>query len=277
MTPTPRTIAWFSCGAASAVVAKLLSDQADAAGRMPDGSVLDVVYIRPGRRGAAGGEHPDNARFLADVQRWIGRGVTVLCNARYQDHLDACLTRGYIKGTRGALCTRELKVEQREAYQRPGDVHCFGYTLDERDRADAFNERNPDLVTRWPLIEAGLAKADCLGLLWKAGIEIPVMYRQGYDHNNCVGCVKGGMGYWNRIRRDYPEAFAAWAEAERLIGASILKEDLVVDGQRASRPVYLDELDPERGDMSAEPPISCGLTCQGLTLSPAPEVVATDA
>ena len=83
---------------------------------------------------------------------------------------------------------------------------------------------------------------------------------------NCVGCVKGGMGYWNRIRRDYPEAFAAWAEAERMIGASILKEEVPGPG-RQSQPVYLDELDPERGRMEDEPPISCGLTCQGLHLS----------
>ena len=25
------------------------------------------------------------------------------------------------------------------------------------------------------------------------GIEIPVMYRLGYNNNNCVGCVKGGI------------------------------------------------------------------------------------
>ena len=262
-----RTLVWFSCGAASAVVAKLLAGEADDAGRMSDGSALEIVYIQPGRRGATGAEHPDNARFLADVERWTGRPIRVLCNDRYQDALDACLTRGFIKSDRGALCTRELKIEVREGYQRPDDVHAFGYTLDEQARADRFAERNPELRTRWPLIEHGLDKADCLGLLFREGIEIPVMYRQGYDHNNCIGCVKGGMGYWNRIRRDYPEVFARWAHAERLIGASVLKEDVEVEGRRTSRPVYLDELAPDRGRMEDEPPISCGLTCQGLSLT----------
>ena len=29
----------------------------------------------------------------------------------------------------------------------------------------------------------------------------------GYNNNNCIGCIKGGMGYWNKIRVDFPEVF----------------------------------------------------------------------
>ena len=253
----PRTVAWFSCGAASAVVAKLLADEAQA-GALP--GPLEVVYIQPGRRGETGGEHPDNARFRRDVEAWIGRPIRVLCNDAYEDHFDAALTRGYIKGPRGALCTRELKREVRMGFERPDDVQAFGYTLDEADRADRFRLNNPAVTLRTPLIESRLDKADCLGLLFREGIEVPVMYRQGYDHNNCVGCFKGGMGYWNRVRRDYPEAFETASAVERAVGHSILKDE---DG-----PVWLDELDPERGRMEDEPPISCGLTCMGLSLSP---------
>ena len=57
----------------------------------------------------------------------------------------------------------------------------------------------------------------------------------GYNNNNCVGCVKGGMGYWNKIRVDFPEVFEKRAKLEREIGYSILKQ------------CYLDELDPKRG------------------------------
>ena len=31
------------------------------------------------------------------------------------------------------------------------------------------------------------------------------MYDLGYPNNNCIGCIKGGMGYWNRIRKDFPD------------------------------------------------------------------------
>lgn len=82
----------------------------------------------------------------------------------------------------------------------------------------------------------------------------PRMYELGYPNNNCIGCVKGGMGYWNRIRKDFPEVFERRAQLERLVGYSILKES---DGT----PLYLDELVPNRGDMNTEIFPDCGIMC----------------
>ena len=52
---------------------------------------------------------------------------------------------------------------------------------------------------------------------------MPKMYKLGYSHNNCVGCVKGGNGYWNRIRIDFPDVFKKMSKIERDIGVTILK------------------------------------------------------
>lgn len=67
-----------------------------------------------------------------------------------------------------------------------------------------------------------------MGMLWKAGIKIPAMYKMGYNNNNCIGCVKGGMGYWNKIRKDFPEVFAQMAQIERDVGATCLRIKTVV-------------------------------------------------
>jgi hypothetical protein len=72
---------------------------------------------------------------------------------------------------------------------------------------------------------------------------MPAMYQLGYRNNNCIGCVKGGIGYWNKIRRDFPEAFDRMAKAERAIGRKLFKRE----------GVYLDELDPARGNHADEP------------------------
>ena len=72
---------------------------------------------------------------------------------------------------------------------------------------------------------------------------------------NCVGCVKGGMGYWNKIRVDFPEVFAARAKLEREVGASCIKG------------VFLDELDPERGRHGGPICDDCGIQCELLSLS----------
>lgn len=93
-----------------------------------------------------------------------------------------------------------------------------------------------------------------MGMLWKAGIEIPAMYKMGYNNNNCIGCVKGGMGYWNKIRKDFPEVFARMAQIEREVGATCLKDQ--------SGKIFLDELSPNRGEMPEEIIPDCSLICQ---------------
>lgn len=107
------------------------------------------------------------------------------------------------------------------------------------------------------MTDAGLSKPDCLALLQDAGIEIPEMYKLGYKNNNCIGCVKGGMGYWNKIRRDFPEVFARMAIVERTVDHTILKETK----DKKSIPVFLDELDPERGNIDEEVDIECSFFC----------------
>ena len=249
MNNDPRQLVWFSCGAASAVCAKLCAEDPN----------TEIVYCKPGTAGSAGAEHPDNARFLEDVEGWTRQRVTVLENERYTGPMDVWMQTGFIAGPRGASCTRALKRKMREQYQEPDDVHVFGYTLDERGRAERFRERYPELTLRTPLIEEQLSKEDCLGLLWDAGIELPVMYRQGFNHNNCIGCPKGGMGYWNHVRKHYQERFEEAALIEREIGFAINKD--------ADGPVFLDELDPERGRMQDEPDISCGIVCTSVAQS----------
>ena len=238
---TPRAVVWFSCGASSAVAAKLAVQEY--------GDDCVVAYCDPG------GEHPGNKKFLKDVEDWIHKDITVLRNTKgYKDHFDVFRKTKYLNGIQGARCTIELKKQCRFDFQEPDDIHIFGYTIEEKKRAQNFKLHNFELMTDWILIRKGVSKEDCLGVLWKAGIDIPTMYDQGYSHNNCIGCSKGGKGYWNRIRADYPDHFEEMASIEREIGHSLFRHE---DGTR----LYLDELDPKAGNFSKEPPISCGLGC----------------
>jgi hypothetical protein len=238
----PRAIVWFSCGAASAVAAKL------AAIDPPDGLPVELVYCD------TGGEHEDNVRFCRDVSRWVGLPVLSIRNPTYRDHYHVAERDRYINGPTGARCTRQLKRLPRERYQRPGDLHIWGFDSTEQERADDFEERNPDLKCHFPLIEAGLTKDDCFHLIKRAGIELPMMYKLGYRNNNCIGCWKGGMGYWNKIRRDFPERFAEAARICREVGASPIKMN--------GKPLFLDELDPAAGRYDTEPDPICGIMCQ---------------
>lgn len=235
-----RRLVWVSAGAASAVAAKL--DLAD----HPDAERWHA-YTDPGS------EHPDNLRFLEDLERWLGWPVERLRSEKYRDTWDVWRKRRFLNGPSGALCTVELKKKLRFALQRPDDIQVFGYCVEEVGRAERFREQNPEVDLVCPLIDHGLTKSDCLALIERAGIELPAMYQLGYRNNNCIGCPKGGIGYWNKIRRDFPEVFEEMAGLEREIGATCTRD--------AAGPVWLDELDPERGSHADEPSFECSLLC----------------
>jgi hypothetical protein len=156
-------------------------------------------------------------------------------------------------GIAGARCTTELKKLPREKFQLSDDTHIFGYTSDEQKRADDFEERNQTLFVEWILIEKGITKEGCLSMLSSAGIDTPKMYSLGFDHNNCLGCVKAtSPGYWNRTRKHFPEIFERRAKQSRLIGARLAR----VKGQR----VFLDEIPLEA--FEPDDNIECGPVCQ---------------
>jgi hypothetical protein len=236
-----RTISWFSCGAASAVATKLAIVESK--------TPVEVVYCHVKE------EHPDNMRFLKDCEAWFGQEVKILENEKYNGSIyEVFVKRKYIVGIAGAPCTVHLKKDVRKAYEQPNDLQIFGYTSEEQDRVDRFIDANNDVQLWSILIDKGLNKEDCLAIVNRAGIELPVMYKLGYQNNNCIGCVKGGLGYWNKIKVDFPQEFNRMADLEKTLGVKILKHK----GER----IYLHDLPINAGNYPKESSIECGIFCQ---------------
>ena len=199
-----RIVAQFSCGAASAVAMKLAQAQH---GQI---EIINAYLLE---------EHEDNRRFAIDCERWFGQPITMLRDEKDGASVVRVFRRKqYMMGPMGAPCSRALKRSLLDGWKQPGDVMVFGYTAEESDRLDDFRERNPDRPVLAPLIDAGLTKADCKAMIQRAGIELPMMYRLGYDNANCIGCVKGGEGYWRAIRADFPAQFEANCQLQDEIG-----------------------------------------------------------
>ena len=239
-----RVLCWFSCGAASAVAAKLAIEKYD---------LVEVLYCD-----TLAYEHPDNKRFLSDCEEWFGQEVKLLRSKEYTDIYDVFERTRWLVGTAGARCTTELKKRVRLDYQEPDDIHVFGYTWEEAHRIERMGLEHPDLDCFFPLYEGRLTKRACLARLVDEGIDLPMMYKLGYNNNNCIGCVKGQAGYWNKIRKDFPEAFERMAKMERELNAAINKR--YVDGKRTR--IFLDELPLDMGRHDEEPPMDCGVLCQ---------------
>lgn len=193
-----RIVCQFSCGAASAVATKLALAQY---GATHDVQIINAFLLE---------EHEDNRRFAADCQGWFGQPITTLRDEKYgASTIQVFKRRQFMKGPKGAPCSRTLKRDLLDSWKQPGDIMVFGYTMEEEDRLDDFREHFPDRPVIAPLIDAGLGKEDCKAMIQRAGFELPLMYRLGYDNANCIGCVKGGEGYWRAIREDFPEQFEA--------------------------------------------------------------------
>ena len=242
-----RIICWFSCGGASAVATKLLLANKELTSKY-DEVVIAYCKIQE--------EHPDNERFLADCENWFEHPITTLMHEGYKGSIFNVFEKNYMRTPAGSPCTRALKKQVRTKFQKSDDLHVFGYTVEEEQRADKFIDANNEIETHWPLIDEQLTKGEVLAMVERAGIELPEMYKLGYEHNNCIGCVKGGMGYWNKIRVDFPDEFKRMADFEKRKGYTVLKEPTT------SIPIFLHDLDPKRGKLADEPRIECGIFCE---------------
>jgi hypothetical protein len=244
-----RMVCQFSCGAASAVATKLILAE------YPPEQVLIVnAFIVE--------EHEDNRRFLADCEKWFDHPVIVLRDEKYGASTDEVWRRRHMMKNRFfAPCSDELKRKKLGKIQQPGDVKVLGFTCEEIDRFDRICDLFPAESFRAPLIEKNLGKDDCLAMIERAGIELPMMYRLGYDNANCIGCPKGGQAYWQNIREDFPERFVTIQGIQEGIGpnANFLR---FRSGPRKGDRMALAELPPGRGNMKQEPSFSCSFFCQ---------------
>lgn len=235
----------FSCGAASAVATKLTL-----AKHKGESVAIVNAFIKE--------EDDDNRRFLADCEDWFGKRAIVLRDEKYGASVDEVWRRRrYMKGPNGAPCSAQLKRRVLDAFRHPDDTVVFGYDATEADRFEDFQERFPNVRAEAPLIEAGVTKEDCLAMVQRASIELPLMYRDGFENANCPGCPKGGEGYWNRIRIVRPEVFKARMARQESIGPGAYFFRDRATGERFG----LKDLDPSAGRHN-EPAPSCSFFCE---------------
>lgn len=204
---------WFSCGAASAVAAKMTIEKYGRENvRVINNPVME--------------EDEDNRRFLKDVEKWLGVEIE---SATHKDFPDCSAVtvwekRQFMSGPMGAPCTIKLKKEARQQWEErnPKCDIVLGFTADEKKRHDRFCQTERDILP--VLIDAGITKAMCFQILRDACIELPRIYSMGYPNANCIGCVKAtSPEYWNHVRKVHPDVFLQRANQSRNIGAKLVR------------------------------------------------------
>jgi len=238
---------WFSCGAASAIAAK------ETIKKYGDIATIRVIN-NPIKE-----EHPDNRRFLKEVEEWLNIKVEFAINSKYKSCscVDVWDKQKYMSSIYGAPCTKELKKNARKEWEKnnKADWHVLGFTWEEKNRSEKFIEREKSNLLP-VLIDACITKGDCYRLISEAGIELPEMYKLGYPNANCIGCVKASSPtYWNHVRKIHPKVFDARAKQSRKIGAKLVR----VKNERT----YLDKLKlTDTGKPLKDMRSECGIFCE---------------
>jgi hypothetical protein len=245
------TVSWFSAGVSSAVATWLVRDEVD-----------KIIYTH------IDDQHSDTMRFVKDCEAWFGKQVEIL-QSPYRTVAAAVRAGGsrFVNGPTGAICTRYLKRRVRKEWECENEWfntfrYVWGMDVNETkprpprkiSRVEGLQLAMPYAEHLFPLVDNKITKEEAHGILRQAGIKRPAMYELGYRNNNCVGCVKGGKWYWNRIRVDFPEVFSARAAMEREIGGTCING------------TWLDELDPTAGRDDGPVEEECGAMCELLSV-----------
>lgn len=203
---TKKILAWWSGGVTSAIACYLAID-------IYGKENVAVVFINTNN------EHPDTIRFKNDCEKLYGIKIESISNKKYENIQQVWRRFLALNNAHGAICSSELKREVRIAYQNENpffDHQVFGFDIDEPKRAKSMTLNYPNINPIYPILLFGYTKKKCIQMLNDFGIEVPIPYKEGFHNNNCyqTGCVQGGIGYWQKMKDERPDAFEKMAAME---------------------------------------------------------------
>jgi hypothetical protein len=185
-------------------------------------------------------EHPDLYRFLDEAAAHIGVQVTRISDGRTPRQVmrDERMIGNSGKDPCSKILKRQLLDRWRKANCDPASTIChIGIDWTESHRFEGFRDRIAPWKADAPLLWAPmLSKVDAMQWLAREGIELPLLYRVGFSHNNCGGaCIKAGQGQWAKLLRFNPELYAEWEDWEQEMREVVGDHSILRDRSRSAQ------------------------------------------
>lgn len=197
-----RHIVCLSGGVASAVVAKWVKENVEG----------EVVYYFNDVKW----EHPDLYRFNSDLEKALGIKIFPDTDGRTPEQV--FYDSKMLGSNRTPLCSKILKAERLQKFVKSGDTLYFGIDEKEIHRAARITPIYERFGCKcvFPMIDHNISKEEAFQTIKDLGIELPQMYKDGFEHNNCSGgCVRAGQKQWRLLLRLYPDVYAERERVER--------------------------------------------------------------
>lgn len=188
-------------------------------------------------------ECEDMPRFNREASALLGVPITRVCDGRTPEQVDE--DSRWLSNARVAKCSHVLKQIPCRKWMKenaaPDAVIYIGLDWTEMHRVPVVQREWAPWRVELPLTELiGKTKDDWNKELRAQGVLEPLMYREGYPHNNCGGaCVRGGQAYWAHTARIRPERFAAKEAHEKRMQVMLGNEHTIMRDRRGGVTVPL--------------------------------------
>ena len=167
-------------------------------------------------------EHDDTYRFKSDCEKWYGKEIETITaiGDTYSSIEETWFKHLSLNTATGAICSYMLKRRVREKWQKENDYkyQVFGFEFNSKEfkRALGISSNHPKAKPIFPLLMVGYDKEKCIEVINEANIKLPDAYLLGFQNNNCLktGCVQGGIGYWQKMKKENIEVFNKMAKVE---------------------------------------------------------------
>lgn len=166
-----------------------------------------------------GGEHPETYSYVRVFADWIRDHGGEFVEVRYGDLYWDYYERQLIPYRTLRRCTDKYKIRpvrrylrERVGRRKSARVRVqLGISVDEARRAVPSDVAWAE--NRYPLIEKGLSRRDCVDIIVAHGLPVP-------PKSGCFYCPFQGKKAWNALRQDHPTLFEAAVHLEARAAAS---------------------------------------------------------
>lgn len=232
-TTSSRVIGNFSGGVASAIACYLALEEFDN---------IHLAFMNTNL------ENPDTFRFIKDFEKLTGEKVNIYQSSKFHD--PESIWRKYLglNFAHGAPCStvlkRDLRIEIQDTKTDYAQIFGFDYCKKELRRADGMARNYPEINPIFPLIEQKITREMLFDMCRDIGLNPPIVYND-FLNNNCIGdyndvrggCVQGGIGYWQKIKRLFPHKYEYMANLEHEL--TELKRQKLINEEKYTESEFL--------------------------------------